>query len=86
MVLEWTVDFLIADVRLAARDGRALLTRCQSLQPPPGIILLNGVEVSAVPRDIEGFGVLGLVEKPFVLDSVGQILNRALRAPGVATA
>lgn len=86
LLQEWPVDFLIAEVHLAGRDTPELVKRCQDFRPRPGIILIRGDEVSDLPPNLDGLGVLGMIEKPLILGALAEILDRDLREPRVPAA
>jgi DNA-binding NtrC family response regulator len=73
LLQERPVDLLIAD---PSEPGTSeLLMRSQNLPRRPQIILL--VDDTSVPPAIkpEQLGVLGVIEKPFLLDSLGRLLD-----------
>lgn len=82
LLQEWPAEFLIADVRLPGMDGLKLAQRCQDLRHRPRIILTTGSELPPSPSDLGGLGVLGVIEKPFLLDRLTQLLDGVLREPG----
>ena len=86
LLREWPVDILIADARLAGMTGAELLTRCQGLRPCPGIILLAGSGPPPFPINLDRLGVIGVIEKPLVFDSLAQLLAGALPGPGSTAA
>ncbi len=67
-------DLLIVDP--SEPGASALLMRSQELPQRPQIILL--VDDASVPRPIrpDQPGVLGVIEKPLLLDSLGRLLDR----------
>lgn len=86
LVREWPVDIVIADARLAGATGAELVTRCRGLRPPPGVILLAGSEVPPFPTTLDQLGVIGVLEKPLVFDSLARLLAGVRSGPGNAAA
>lgn len=86
LLQEWPVDFLLTDVHLPGMDGLELINRCQGLRPRPGIILVTGSGIPPLPPDLDRLGILGVVEKPRVLDSLAPLLAGILRDYEEATA
>ncbi len=83
---EWPVDILIADAYLAGMTGAELVTRCQGLRPRPGVILLAGSEAPPFPTTLDQLGVIGVIEKPLVFDSLADLLAGVLKNAGGAPA
>ncbi len=86
LLQEWPVDYLISDIHLPGMDGLELVHRCQRLRRRPGIILVIGSVAPPLPSDLDRLGVLGVIEKPFILDSLAPILDSVLQQPGRAGA
>ena len=86
LLREWPVDILIADARLAWMTGEELVIRCQGLHPRPGVILLAGSKISPFPINLDHLGVIGVIEKPLVFDSLAQLLAGVPQGPGSTAA
>lgn len=86
LLQEWPVDFLITDACLSGMDELELVKRCQGLRRRPGIILLTEGEAPPPPRDLDEFGVLGVIEKPLILDSLARLLAGIQKKAGSAAA
>lgn len=86
LLQEWPVDFLITDACLSGMDELDLVKRCQGLRRRPGIILLTGGQAPTLPSDPDRLGVLGVIEKPLVLDSLADLLDGLLKKAGGAAA
>ena len=71
---EWPVDFLIAESHLPGMDGVELAKRCQNLNCRPSTILLTDGQPPLPPRELHGLGVIGVIEKPFILDPLARLL------------
>ncbi len=71
---EWPVDFLIADSHLPGMDGVELAKRCQNMNCRPAIILLTGGQPPLPPRELDRLGVIGVIEKPLILDPLARLL------------
>ena len=79
LMREWPVDLLITDASLPGMEQGAFVRRCQGLCPRPRIILLTAGEGQLPPADLEGLGVIGMIEKPLVTDRLGQLLAGLLQ-------
>ena len=79
LLQERPVDLLIAD---PGESGTAeLLMRSQDLPRRPQIILLVGDMSATPPIKPDQLGVLGVIEKPFMLAALGQLLGRIMERP-----
>lgn len=81
LLREWPVDLVIADVR-SGGGGWEFVDHCQSLRPRPRIILLTAAESRPLPADLERLGVVGMIEKPFVIPRLAHLLAGLLPKPG----
>jgi len=81
LLREWPVDLLIADLRSGGGE-RGFVDHCQSLRPRPRIILLTSAESHPLPADLERLGVVGMIEKPFVIPRLAQMLANLPSKPG----
>ena len=81
LLREWPVDLLIADLRSGGGEW-GFVDHCQSLRPRPQIILLAAAESRPLPADLGRLGVVGMIEKPFVIPRLAQMLASLLSKPG----
>ena len=72
--------------RLSGMEGLELISRCQGFPCRPAIILLSEGEAPPSPRDLGRLGVLGVIEKPLILDSLARLLAGILKKVEGATA
>ncbi|MEK7205313.1 MAG: response regulator [candidate division NC10 bacterium] len=86
LLQEWPVDILITATRLSGMEGLELISRCQGFPCRPAIILLSEGEAPPSPRDLGRLGVLGVIEKPLILDSLARLLAGILKKTGSAAA
>ncbi len=86
LLQEWPVDILITATRLSGMEGLELISRCQGFPCRPAIILLSEGEAPPSPRDLGRLGVLGVIEKPLILDSLARLLAGILKRVEGATA
>ena len=77
LLREWPVDLLITDVRLPGMDGLELARRCQDVRAHQLVILVTGSAFPRLPTDLDRLGVLGVIEKPFILDALAHLLASA---------
>ncbi len=84
LLQEWPVELLIADVRLAGMNGLELVQRCQRLRPRPGFVLCRETGDPPLPDNLDRLGVIGVIEKPLILESLSRVLVNVLQNPGGA--
>jgi DNA-binding NtrC family response regulator len=82
LLQEWPVDLLIADTSQSGIEESALVKRCQSLRPRPQIVLLTAGSIQLRPTDPECLGIVGIIEKPLILDRLVPILADVVRLAG----
>jgi len=80
---ERPVDLLIADP--SEHGTSELLMRSQDLRLRPRIILLADDKSAPPPIEPDQLGVIGVIEKPFLLDSLGRLLGRIMESPPAST-
>lgn len=86
LLQEWPVELLITAAHLSGMDELELVKRCQGLHPRPGIVILTEGDGPSLPRDFDELGVLGVIEKPLILDSLAHLLASILKKAGGAAA
>ena len=86
LLQEWPVDLFIITADLSGVDELELVKGCQSLRPRPGIILLTEGKAPPLPRNLDDLGVLGVLEKPLILDSLARLLAGIPKKAGSAAA
>lgn len=84
-------DAVISDVSMPDMDGLELLARSRVVRPDCPVILITGVGTTEWAKDAIRKGAFDYIEKPFELDHLRGVLDRALangrdRALTVATA
>lgn len=78
---------LVSDMRLgnAPRGGLDLVRAARALsQPPPEVIVLTGMQFSAIPREVRALEAVGahLVSKPFDIDTLLSLARSLTAWPG----
>jgi CheY-like chemotaxis protein len=86
LLREWPVDLVVADTSQSGMEESPLVRCCQRLQPRPRIVLLSASAGQRRGTDLESLGILGVIEKPFILDRLGSILFSATGQAGETTA
>ena len=86
LLQEWPVDLLIIAAHLSGMDELEFVKGWQGLRPRPGIILLTEGKASSLPRELADLGVLGVLEKPLILDSLARLLAGISKKAGSAAA
>lgn len=86
LLQEWPVDLLIITAHLSGVDELELVKGSQGLRPRPGIILLTEGKAPPLPRNLDDLGVLGVLEKPLILDSLARLLAGIPKKAGSAAA
>lgn len=82
LLRDWPADLLILDARLSTITGAGWVERCRDLRPRPGIILLTSGGATPLPMELERLGVIAVLEKPFVLDSLARLFTSIPENPG----
>ncbi|TVR46658.1 MAG: sigma-54-dependent Fis family transcriptional regulator [Planctomycetota bacterium] len=72
-------DLVITDLRLPGADGMALLKLCQSIEPPPAVMVITAF--GSVPQAVAALraGAADFITKPLDLDQLQLAIQRALR-------
>src|SRR6202522_2615777 len=80
------VDVLLTDLRLmGGTEGLDLLTRAQSISPPPAAILMTAYGPEKVAVQAMKRGAYDYITKPLDLEKLDAVLTRALRSRKVET-
>jgi NtrC-family two-component system response regulator AlgB len=76
-------DLVLTDVRMAGMDGMALLRELRRLRPDAIVVLMTAY--ATVPGAVEAMraGAFHYLVKPFALDEVGLLVERALEFAGL---
>ena len=79
------IDALVTDLRMPGMDGFALLGASQKLDPSRPVILMTAF--SAIDTAMRAFevGAYQYLMKPFRLDSLAQVLEKAFAQSGRGT-
>jgi NtrC-family two-component system response regulator AlgB len=73
-----TPDLVLSDVRMAGMDGMALLRELRRRQPDAPVILMTAFATVAGAVEAMKEGAFHYLVKPFALDEVGLLVERAL--------
>ena len=69
---------VILDLTMPGMDGREVLARMRGVRPDLPVVIMSGYVESDVMREFEGTRRVSFVHKPFALDELGALLQRAL--------
>lgn len=69
---------VLLDVTMPRMDGREAFHKLQALRPGIPVILSSGFNEQDATHHLEGSGLVGFVQKPYVMDELLQVLRRAL--------
>jgi two-component system response regulator (stage 0 sporulation protein F) len=80
-------QLLVSDMRLgnAPRGGLELVRAARAqVQPPPPAIVLTGMQLSAIPREVRALEAAGaqLVSKPFDIEALLRVARSLTAWPG----
>jgi NtrC-family two-component system response regulator AlgB len=73
-----TVDAVLSDVRMAGMDGMALLRELRRRRPDAVVVLMTAYATIAGAIEAMREGAFHYLVKPFALDELGMLLDRAL--------
>src|SRR5262245_25295063 len=77
------VDLVLSDVRMAGMDGMALLRELRRRRPEALVILMTAYATIAGAVEAMREGAFHYLVKPFSLDEVGLLVERALEVAGL---
>ncbi|MDX9975348.1 MAG: response regulator, partial [FCB group bacterium] len=69
---------VLLDVTMPRVDGREAFYRLQAMRPGVPVILSSGFNEQDVTHHLEGTGLVGFVQKPYVTQELLQVLRHAL--------
>jgi CheY-like chemotaxis protein len=72
------VRAVLLDVTMPRMDGREAFHRLQGIRPGVPVIVSSGFNEQDATHHIEGRGLVGFVQKPYVMEELLQVLRHAL--------
>ncbi len=79
-ILEKTpVDIVITDIRMPGMDGLKLLSKVKSIYPSIDVIVMTAYGSSQVQQEAVTSGSLYYIEKPFEMEEMEELLDKALK-------
>ena len=71
-------DIVVTDLKMEGMDGMEVLTRAKALNPETRVIIITGYAQPETADEAYDKGVFDFIAKPFRLDELKQVINRAL--------
>jgi two-component system, NtrC family, response regulator AtoC len=71
-------DAILTDIAMPGLTGLELLKRVQANQPATPVILISGKGAEQDPQALKEMGAFAYVTKPFNLDEIEQVVERAI--------
>jgi DNA-binding response OmpR family regulator len=75
-------DAILTDIAMPGLTGVELLKRIQATDSKPPVILISGRGSEQDPQDLIDLGAFAYVTKPFNLDDLEQVVERAVGQTG----
>ncbi|HIJ89971.1 MAG: response regulator [Desulfobulbaceae bacterium] len=76
-------DIVITDLKMEGIDGIEVLKRVRVMNPETRVIIITGYASADTAELAEQQGVFAFLAKPFRLDELKQVIQRAIEAPRV---
>ncbi len=71
-------DIVVSDLKMEGMDGIEVLRRAKALNPAARVIIITGFAEPETAERAYAQGVFDFIAKPFRLDELKQVINRAL--------
>ncbi len=71
-------DIVVTDLKMEDIDGIEVLSRAKTINPAAQVIIITGYAHSETENEAFAKGVFAFIAKPFRLDELKQVINRAL--------
>ena len=78
------VDAVISDIKMPEWDGLTLLQRIKAEWPDLPVIMITAYADELIRTEAERSGADGLLDKPFRIDRLEEMLNDALKRAAIA--
>ena len=79
------IALVILDMVMPKLGGREVFRRLQAIDPQVRVLLSSGYSADGDAQAILNEGVLGFVQKPYVMNDLAQAVKRAIKPNGTAT-
>lgn len=71
-------DIVVTDLKMDEMDGMEVLTRAREINPDARVIIITGYAQSETEDEAFAKGVFAFIAKPFRLDELKDVINRAM--------
>ena len=71
-------DIVVTDLKMEGIDGMEVLSRVKEINPEARVIIITGYAQSETEDEAFARGVFDFIAKPFRLDELKQVINRAV--------
>ncbi|MEO7161891.1 MAG: response regulator [Bdellovibrionia bacterium] len=78
-------DIAITDFKMPGMNGLDTLAALKKIAPLLPVIVITGFATENTASEFKRLGAFGLIRKPFALDDLFAVVNKALQSPRVAT-
>jgi len=75
------IDLVLLDVIMPQMNGQECLRRLQELDPEVKVLIATGFTAESSVQHLKAEGVLGVVEKPFSIQTLAEAVRAALDSP-----
>src|SRR4051812_3441519 len=78
------IDAVILDIRMPGMTGIAVLSKLKEIDPATEVIMLTAHETLETARDALRLGACDYLSKPYSIDGMREVVNRALSRRAVS--
>ncbi|MDH3359687.1 MAG: response regulator [Desulfobulbaceae bacterium] len=71
-------DIVVTDLKMEEMDGMEVLSQAKDINPEARVIIITGYAQSETEDEAFAKGVFAFIAKPFRLDELKQVINRAI--------
>lgn len=82
IVKEQEIDLILLDLKMSGLDGLETLSLIKTYSPETKVLLMTAYEELETINEAKRRGALGHITKPFDIDELLEIVNRALQKNG----
>jgi len=71
-------DIVVTDLKMEGMDGMEVLSRAREINPEARVIIITGYAQTETEEEAFAKGVFDFIAKPFRLDELKEVINRAM--------
>jgi CheY-like chemotaxis protein len=76
------VDLVITDMVMPEIGGRELVQKLKKANPRLKALAMTGYTLAEDPQELRKAGIMEVIQKPFEMSTLGEVVRRALDARG----